>query len=125
MMHLAPLPCRAAALLLSVCAGVSSVGAELQALPTPLERNGYTHISTSAEISEYLDGVAAAVPFAFKDVLGKSVQGRPIDALVFRASTSGPPRPASRRASCSKSCWHAVRGSRSMSRRASTRPVRM
>ena len=33
-------------------------------LPTPLEQAKFQRISTSAEISAYLDTVAAAVPFA-------------------------------------------------------------
>lgn len=51
--------------------------------PTPLEAANFQRISTSAEIGAYLDGIAAAVPNARKEVVGKSVQGRPIEALVF------------------------------------------
>ncbi len=53
-------------------------------LPTPLEAAEYRRISTSAEISAYMDRIAEAVPFARKELVGTSVQGRPIEALVFR-----------------------------------------
>lgn len=88
MMHLSRLRPRAAALLLCACASMASLAADAPgaAPATPLERNGMTNISTSAEISRYLDDIVAAVPFARKDVLGQSVQGRPIEALVFSAS---------------------------------------
>ncbi len=75
-------------LLLALFASTCVHGAaEESALATPLERNGYSAISTSAEVSAYLDRIAAAVPFAHKDVLGLSVQGRPLEALVFSASS--------------------------------------
>jgi hypothetical protein len=63
-------------------------------LPTPLEQAKFQRISTSAEISAYLDSIAAAVPFAKKEVVGQSVQGRPIETLVFRdhAGSDGPGR---------------------------------
>lgn len=51
--------------------------------PTPLEVAKFARISTSAEISAYLDAIAAVAPFARKEVVGASVQGRPIEALVF------------------------------------------
>ena len=73
--------------------GAACAQADL-ALPTPLEQAKFQRISTSAEISAYLDTVAAAVPFAKKEVVGHSVQGRPIEALVFRdrAGPDGPER---------------------------------
>ena len=52
-------------------------------LPTPLEAAHFERISTSAEISAYLDSIAAAVPFAHKQLVGTSGQKRPIEALVF------------------------------------------
>jgi len=83
---------RLLAALFSLCAAGAHAAAPLA---TPLERAGYTRISSSAEISAYLDAVAAAVPFARKDVVGESVQGRPIEALVF--STAEAPAAASER----------------------------
>ncbi len=59
----------------------SVVAAELP--PTPLEAAKFERISTSAEISAYLDAVAAAVPHARKEVIGTSSEGRPIETLVF------------------------------------------
>lgn len=76
----------ATAVLLALFAGAAAYG-ESAPLPTPLERNGYSAISTSAQMTEYLDSIVAAVPFARKDVLGHSVQGRPIEALVFSTSS--------------------------------------
>lgn len=54
--------------------------------PTPLEAAGYSRYSTSEEISAYLDALVARAPaLARKDLLGRSVQGRPIEALVLAA----------------------------------------
>lgn len=55
-------------------------------LPTPLETAQFKRISTSAEISAYLDALAARAPDARKDRVGVSAQGRPIEALVFARS---------------------------------------
>lgn len=78
-----PLPGRAlrTAVLALACTLSTALAAELP--PTPLEAAKYERISTSAEISAYLDAIAAAVPNARKDVVGASGQGRPIEALVF------------------------------------------
>ena len=52
------------------------------ALQTPLERAHYARISTSGEISQYLDQLVARYPtLAHKDVLGDSVAGRPLEVL--------------------------------------------
>lgn len=56
--------------------------------PTPLEAQQYTRISRSAEISEYMHVLAANNPQVRLEVLGHSVQGRAIEALVF----SSPPK---------------------------------
>lgn len=75
--------------LLALLFGLYALGAQAAApLATPLERAEFGRISTSAEISAYLDTVAAAVPFARKDVVGESVQGRPIEALVFGTASA-------------------------------------
>ncbi|HMM74898.1 MAG TPA: M14 family zinc carboxypeptidase [Gammaproteobacteria bacterium] len=71
---------RTASLILA-CLWSIAFAAELP--PTPLEAAKFERISTSAEISAYLDAIAAAVPHARKEVVGTSVQGRPIEALVF------------------------------------------
>lgn len=68
----------AAFCLAAVCGSVSAAPP-----PTPLEAANFERISTSAEIDAYLDTIAAAVPFARKVAVGKSVEGRAIDALVF------------------------------------------
>ena len=63
--------------------------------PTPLEAAGHSRYSTSEEISAYLDTLVARAPaLARKEVLGRSVQGRPIEALVLTAPTAqaGAPR---------------------------------
>jgi hypothetical protein len=55
-------------------------------LPTPLETAGHSRYSRSDEISVYLDRLAMAAPaLARKDIVGHSVQGRPIEALVIGA----------------------------------------
>lgn len=60
-----------------------------QALPSPgdppLQRNGYSRISSSAEISADLAAITAASDIARREVLGHSVRQRPIEALVLRA----------------------------------------
>lgn len=59
-----------------------------QALPfpgdPPLQRNGYSRISSSAEISADLAAITAASDIARLEVLGHSVRQRPIEALVLR-----------------------------------------
>lgn len=65
---------------------VFSTAACADGLPTPLEAADYSHLSTSEEISTYLDTLVARAPaLARKDELGRSVQGRPIEALVLAA----------------------------------------
>lgn len=63
--------------------------------PTPLEAVGYSRHSTSEEISAYLAMLVARTPaLARTESLGRSVQGRPIEALVLTAPTAkaGAPR---------------------------------
>lgn len=61
------------------------LAAEAAPLPgdTPLQRNGYRRISTSAEISADLAAIAAASAIAQVEQLGQSHQGQAIEALVF------------------------------------------
>ena len=65
---------------------------QLNAAPpllTPLELNANSRISTSAEITTYLDTIVAHYPtLARKDDLGKSVQGRVLEALVLKTKRS-------------------------------------
>lgn len=69
---------------LALCLAFSTPAAFAAApLPTPLEAAKFERISTSAEMSAYLDAIAAAVPFARKEIVGTSVQERPIEALIF------------------------------------------
>ena len=84
---------RPASWLALLCLGVNPAHA-VPALPTPLETANFERISTSAEISAYLDTIAAAVPFAQKEVVGQSVEGRPVEALAFRLGkvADGPQR---------------------------------
>lgn len=55
----------------------------LQAAPTPLEKAEFKRISHSEEISAFLQALAAQHTEARYEVLGKSVQGRPLDALII------------------------------------------
>lgn len=59
-----------------------SVLASFSAL-TPLEKNDYTRVSRSQEIAAYMREVVNADPSVRIDSLGQTVQGRPIEALVF------------------------------------------
>ncbi|MFZ5654195.1 MAG: M14 family zinc carboxypeptidase [Pseudomonadota bacterium] len=59
--------------------------------PTPLVRNGYRRMSSSAEISADLAALAAASPLARVERLGLSVQGRPLEALVLQAPAAVDP----------------------------------
>lgn len=59
---------------------------------TPLQRNGYSRISTSAEISADLSAIAAASPLARVETIGQSVQGRPLETLVLKTSGAGTER---------------------------------
>jgi zinc carboxypeptidase len=49
----------------------------------PLEQNGYTRLATSGEISDFLKQLIAHSPLVRGRVLGRSVLGRPIDALFL------------------------------------------
>ena len=51
--------------------------------PTPLEQAHFKRISRAAEIGVDLELLAAASPLARKEVVGRSVQGRPIETLVL------------------------------------------
>ena len=76
--------------------GVSCLATSLtvRALPPiPLEAQQYTRISRSAELSEYMHVLAANNPQVRLEVLGHSVQGRAIEALVF----SSPKKTSSQR----------------------------
>jgi hypothetical protein len=87
----ARLPRLASVALALVCA--CRLAAAAPAPTTPLEAAAYGRISTSAEISAYLDRLAAAAPFVAKEIVGASAQGRPIEALAFRAGgKQGPDR---------------------------------
>ena len=58
------------------------------ALPeTPLVQAHYTRISSAAEISAHLDALVAASPLARKEILGASVEQRPLEALVLASQT--------------------------------------
>lgn len=59
---------------------------------TPLQRNGYRRISSSAEISADLAAIDAASATARVEHLGQSHQGRALEALIFQE-----PGPASDR----------------------------
>ncbi|MFZ5491444.1 MAG: M14 family zinc carboxypeptidase [Pseudomonadota bacterium] len=84
-------PPRALAALLLLVFGAAACA---PARKTPLEAADFRRYSTSREISAYLDALAAHAPgLARKDVLGESVQGRPIEALVLAAPASEPARP--------------------------------
>jgi len=86
-------PARCFAALLLVAAAAATPAAA-PPLVTPLEHAQFSRISTSAEMSAFLDEVAATVPFARKEVVGASAQGRAIEALVF--STVAAPAPPER-----------------------------
>lgn len=54
-----------------------------ETLPTPLEVADYSRLSTSAEISTYLQSLARDYPQARVEVFGTTVQGRPLEALLL------------------------------------------
>lgn len=61
---------------------------------TPLEAADFRRYSRSEEISDYLAALAARAPgLARKDLLGTSVEGRPLEALVLAAPAGEPARP--------------------------------
>lgn len=69
--------------LAALCLVLMMNSAHAAAPPTPLEAANFSRISTSAEIDAYLDALDAAAPFVRKETVGRSVQGRAVDALVF------------------------------------------
>ncbi len=72
---------------LLACYWSAVVGA---ALPdTPLERAHYQRISHAAEISADLDTLVAASPLAHKDVVGRSLDQRPIETLLLSTTKPG------------------------------------
>ena len=68
-------------LVLTAAIAVFTHGAE--SLPTPLEAAGYARLSSSSEISEYLERLARAYPNARVERFGDSVQGRPLQAILL------------------------------------------
>jgi Zinc carboxypeptidase len=68
----------------------TGLAASPESLRTPLEVNAQTRISTSAEMTAYLKALSARHPtIANVEVLGKTVQGRAIEALVMKTKTTG------------------------------------
>src|SRR5687768_9380251 len=76
--------CGSAAALLAIFLLAPWVQGEAPPL-TPLEVAKYGRLSTSAEISAYLNRLARMYPQARVDTLGATVQGRPIEALLLTA----------------------------------------
>lgn len=56
---------------------------------TPLEQAHYQRISRAAEISADLDALVAASPLAHKEVVGSSVEQRPLEALLLSTQKPG------------------------------------
>ena len=54
-------------------------------IATPLESAGYTRISSSAEIEDFLAHLAASATHARHEIWGHSADGRPLSALVCAA----------------------------------------
>lgn len=80
------------ALLLTALIGAAACA---ETLPTPLEAAGYSRHSTSEEISAYLATLVARAPaLARTEGIGRSVQGRSIEALLLTApmAEAGAPR---------------------------------
>ncbi len=79
--------------MLGLLAGAPPARAAL--LPTPIEVARHQRISTSAEMSAYLDALVTQAPtasvpvLARKERLGTSVRGQAIEALVLRAPGAG------------------------------------
>lgn len=59
-----------------------------QGLQTPLEKIGYTRVSLSAEMSAFFQALVLQDKGVSIEILGKSVQGKPIEALVFTSKPS-------------------------------------
>lgn len=75
---------------LALALGLASAGAARENLPTPLEAANFSRISSSAEITRYLQQLGASSALAHLEVLGFSVQGRPLEALVLGARQGAP-----------------------------------
>jgi hypothetical protein len=58
------------------------------ALPTPLERADYGRLSSSADISAYLQTLIREYPEARVETFGESVEGRPLEALFLSSVTA-------------------------------------
>ncbi len=59
-----------------------------QGLQTPLEKIGFTRVSLSAEMSAFFQALVLEDKDVRIELLGTSVQGRPIEALVFTKAAS-------------------------------------
>ena len=73
------------ALLISAFALLTKAALATPLPATPLAQAHYQRISRAAEISADLDALVAASPLARKEVVGTSVQGRPLQTLVLSA----------------------------------------
>jgi Zinc carboxypeptidase len=68
-----------------------TAAAPVSELVPPIERVGYTRISTSAEISAFWDELVSRTPLARKEIIGSSAQGRAIESIIFsRRPEAGP-----------------------------------
>lgn len=76
-------PCARFCLLVALLGTVSALAADPWVAPPPLVRNHYLRISDSAEISADLAQLATASALARVEELGRSTQGRPLQALVL------------------------------------------
>lgn len=65
------------------CLAMPAAASPALPAPPPLERNHYQRISTSAEISADLAGLADASGLARRETLGHSRQGRALEALIL------------------------------------------
>ena len=70
--------------------GLTGSGHAQESLPTPLEVTNFSRISASADITRYLQQLSASSDLAHLEVLGFSVQGRPLEALVLGARHGAP-----------------------------------
>jgi hypothetical protein len=71
--------------------GIAEAFVHPDPVPTPIERSGYRRASTSAEVSEHLRALEIAYPRARVEVIGESVLGRPLEALVLTSSPGADP----------------------------------
>lgn len=72
----------AAATILGAMALCSPVqGSDFSRLRTPLEKSGYTRITSAAEVSSFLKTVEKVEPRARRATIGVSTNGKPLDAL--------------------------------------------